>query len=324
LGSIIGAGGFSWVVEGRRGKEKVAMKFSKIYNKQTNPHRYEHQRKSIDIEKHILGTVRHENIIRMHGFQKVNYTSTNGKSVPAYCMTMEACDRFDLFDYLFFSGSFQEKLAKTVCKQIIAAIECLHNLGLAHRDIKPQNIVFTEEFQVKLIDFGGARQVNEGGMMHTSFVGTRGYQAPELLLKCAYSKRCDVFSFGVLLFVILTASQPFKQALISDFWFRPLAKTPPDLSRFWRIHRKYADSVSSVGKDLLAQTMCYQPQGRFTIGEVARHEWFSLAPGTDASVDLGPALYREEMVGRRNRCVKQAPTVKDQLSTRTQKFEDMF
>ena len=90
-------------------------------------------------------------------------------------------------------------MARTYFKQIINGLEACHNAGVAHRDIKPQNLLLDSRFNIKLTDFGLSKvfESDADAIMKTTYVGTRGYQAPELLLDQPYDLACDVFSMGL-------------------------------------------------------------------------------------------------------------------------------
>jgi hypothetical protein len=162
-----------------------------------------------------------------------------------------------------------EKLSRTFFRQIVGGLEAMHDESLAHRDIKPQNVLLTSQFSIKIADFGSSKRFRSDQLMKTSRVGTRGYQAPELLLQRGYTTKCDIFSLGVLLFVSLTKHPPFKQAIQEDPWFRQIAKK--DYKNFWRKHPK--DNLSATCRDLIVKMLCYQPLDRFTIQQVRDHPW---------------------------------------------------
>jgi len=90
-----------------------------------------------------------------------------------------------------------------------------------------------------------------------------------VLLRRGYTLKCDIFSLGVLLFVILTKHPPFRQAISEDQWFRQIAKK--QFGAFWSKHSK--DKLSKQCKDLICKMLCYQPLDRLTIQMVAAHPW---------------------------------------------------
>lgn len=184
-------------------------------------------------------------------------------------MALECCEGGELFDIVYYTGKLEEKVARTLFVQIVSGLNAMHKVGLCHRDIKPQNILLTSRFQVKIADFGSSKIFNRQELMKTFRVGTKGYQAPEVLLRRGYTLKCDIFSTGVLLFVILTKHPPFRQAVSEDQWFRQIAKK--NFSQFWAKHPK--DKLSRQCKDLICKMLCYQPLDRLAIGGVIAHPW---------------------------------------------------
>jgi serine/threonine protein kinase len=154
-------------------------------------------------------------------------------------------------------------------------LEACHKAGIAHRDLKPQNLLLDGKFNLKLTDFGLSKvfESDSDTIMKTSYVGTKGYQAPELLLNRPYDLLADVFSAGVVLFILLTGYPPFEQAHKSDRWFRPLAKG--DYRKFWELHSGCQISGDEGVKDLLQRMLTYNPKHRITLAEVKQHKWFN-------------------------------------------------
>jgi len=319
LGEILGAGGFSWVMEGHRHKDDldVAMKFIHVVDRNKNMAEFARQKHTMRTELNLLKSVKHKNVIRLFAYQKVKYKTQDQKVVPAYCFVMEKCNRFDLFDYLYLTGVFSEQLACTVFKQVMAGVSHMHKAGFIHRDLKAQNVVFTDDFQVKIIDFGWSKEL-KGKAMYTTNVGTTGYQAPEILLKRPYSKKCDVFSLGVLLFMMLSGHPPFKQALASDPWFRNLARQPPQNKRFWYIHKK-SSKLSETVQNLIENCLCYQPAARFNTKDIARHNFL-----VQSGSGLSGESYRAILAERLSKCEEKAPTIHDQLASGPQLFKDFY
>merc|ERR1711953_13415 len=199
-----------------------------------------------------------------------DYEHDDKKSITkCYCMALECCEGGELFDIVYYTGKLEEKIARTLFAQIVSGLQAMHKEGLCHRDIKPQNILLTSKFQVKLADFGSSKLFDRQQLMKTFRVGTKGYQAPEVLLRRGYTLKCDIFSTGVLLFVILTKHPPFRQAVSEDQWFRQIAKK--QFASFWAKHPK--DKLSKACRDLICKMLCYQPLDRLAIGGVIAHPW---------------------------------------------------
>ena len=109
--------------------------------------------------------------------------------------------------------------------------------------------------------------------MRTTHVGTRGYQAPELLLDRPYDLTSDIFSVGVILFMLLAGYPPFEQAHVSDRWFKPIARK--NYEKFWRNHRTSSIANNKAVKDLLQRMLSFDPKDRISITDIKKHEWFN-------------------------------------------------
>ena len=116
----------------------------------------------------------------------------------------------ELFDLVNNRKLFDEKAAAKVMKQILSAVSYCHHKNIAHRDIKPKNILFVEEkigYDVKIIDFGLSRLFQKDHNMYNT-VGSPYYIAPEVLNQ-KYNQKCDVWSCGVILYILLSGMPPF-------------------------------------------------------------------------------------------------------------------
>jgi len=267
----LGYGAFSWAVLANRESDGtiVALKFTK-HNDSGSERAVRRQQQEINTELDTFQKVKHPNVVALHGFDPdVEYKHRDGTSSRCFCMALECCEGGELFDIVYYTGKLEEKVARTLFVQITAGLQAMHKVGLCHRDIKPQNILLTADFQVKIADFGSSKLFNRQELMKTFRVGTKGYQAPEVLLRRGYTLKCDIFCLGVLLFVILTKHPPFRQAVSEDQWFRQIAKK--QFASFWAKHPK--DKLSRPCRDLICKMLCYQPLDRLTIQGVASHPW---------------------------------------------------
>jgi len=269
LGEKLGYGAFSFARKGTNAKgQSAALKFTK--HSQGSDGSKKRQRQEINTELSVFKKINHPNVMRMYDYSpSFMYKHGTGETSECYVMALELASGGELFDLIYYTGALDEKLSRTFFKQIVAGVEAMHNESLAHRDIKPQNVLLTSDFKIKIADFGSSKRFRSDQLMKTSRVGTRGYQAPELLLQRGYTTKCDIFSLGVLLFVSLTKHPPFKQAIQEDPWFRQIAKK--DYKNFWRKHPK--DNLSSKCCDLIVKMLCYQPLDRYTIQQTKEHPW---------------------------------------------------
>jgi len=316
LGELLGSGGFSWVLEGTpldRSSDNVALKFLKIFDREKQYKCFKRQRKEVNVELDILKSMSHDNVVKLHAFQKIMYESPNGAKVPTFCFALEKCTRFDLFDYLYLTGKFEESLAQAVFKQVVQGLSALHAAGFAHRDLKAQNILFGADFQVKIGDFGSGKRLESNVMMNSCKVGTLGHQAPEVLLSRPYTKKSDIFSLGVCLFITVAGHPPFKQALITDPWFRCLAKSPAQHRRFWAAHKN--DVLSDSLMNLIQGMLCYQPVRRLLLKKIEKHEWIK-------SNGIDKDTFKSLMQARSEQCIQKELVCSN--SFRTNKFEEMY
>jgi len=269
LGEKLGYGAFSFARKGVNAKgQTAALKFTKYSQGSEGSKR--RQRQEINTELSVFKKIKHPNVMGMYDFSNsFMYKHGTGEVSECYVMALELAEGGELFDLIYYTGALDEKLSRTFFKQIVAGMQAMHKEQLAHRDIKPQNVLLTNDFSIKIADFGSSKRFRSDQLMKTSRVGTRGYQAPELLLQRGYTTKCDIFSLGVLLFVSLTKHPPFKQAIQEDPWFRQIAKK--DYKNFWRKHPK--DNLSPNCRDLIVKMLCYQPLDRYTIKQTAEHPW---------------------------------------------------
>jgi len=274
VGEMLGFGAFSFARKGyhEETNDVVAMKFTK-YTEGDQKH-IRQQVEEVQKELTILKGIKHPNILNLLDFsQEEDYLTSSGESIKTYCMVLELCDGGELFDILYYTGQFSEKLARTFFRQIMSAVKACHDASVSHRDIKAQNVLLGENFQVKLADFGSSKIWTEGELMRTTRIGTKGYQAPEILLKRGYTKKADIFSCGVLLFIMLTRKPPFMEAdPKNDGFFRAIAKGKYD--QFW-VNKHHNPDVSDECKELINGMLTYQPLQRWEMSQVMNSAWYN-------------------------------------------------
>jgi calcium/calmodulin-dependent protein kinase I len=144
-----------------------------------------------------------------------------------------------------------------------------HELGILHRDLKPENILFDkkdiENATIKISDFGLARYVSNSEMATTT-CGTPGYVAPEILRKTSYDYRCDYWSIGVVMFILLSGTPPFYHEDNFEL-FEMIKKGQYDFSApVWK-------DVSAEGKNLISKLLRVDPKERITKEEIKSHDW---------------------------------------------------
>lgn len=229
-------------------------------------------------EINILKTLDHPNVIKLYE----TFEDTNN-----YYMIFELCKGGELFDTIIDNGYFSEKEAKMIFKCIIKALHHCHKNGICHRDIKPENFMFADksDFEsLKMIDFGLStifKNVNKNknkeniknGKIYKkpatqgmkSKTGTSYYVAPEVLMG-SYNEKCDIWSAGVILYILLSGYPPFGGA---NDWEILLAVKRGKYS-FKGSEWKY---VSDAVKDLLRNMLC-PVERRYSAQDVLNHPWF--------------------------------------------------
>ena len=185
----------------------------------------------------------------------------------------------DLYEYIKVnSKGLKEQNCKVMAYKIILAIQALHKMGICHLDIKPDNILlFGDNFEIKIGDFGLSSSIyrNNEKVLQSGDVGTYGYKAPEIIEGKDYDgEKADVFSFGVLLFVLLNGIKPFPTAEI--FYHGSKVKQLyryiiEDSDYYWEIMG--LKGLSLEFKKLFIRMVAYDPNERPTIEEILHDPW---------------------------------------------------
>lgn len=232
------------------------------------------QAEQVRTEIKSLTEIRHENVMTLYAYNlSAKYPTTEDNYIKTILLVLEYCPGGEIFDILYYSEKIDVLCARTYLHQMINGLEACHKAGVAHRDIKPQNLLLDSDFQLKITDFGLSKIIEKESdlIMRTTYVGTRGYQAPELLNNKKYKPNCDIFSMGVVVFIMLCGYPPFERAHKTDRWYKPLTKA--DTAGFWKGHR--GCGIPEECKDLVTGMLCYKPRNRITLDEIKAHKFWS-------------------------------------------------
>jgi len=251
----LGRGAFSVVKLGvnKKTKEKVAIK---VIDRSNVGKDYE---KNLLMEMEILQRVHHPNIIQLH-----EMIEEDNKIYFA----MELVTGGELFDRIVEKGSYTEEDAKVLVRKIVSAIEYLHDMNIAHRDLKPENLLvksIADDTEVKIADFGLSKIIDEQKMMQTA-CGTPGYVAPEVLNAEGYDKEVDMWSIGVITYILLCGFPPFYAETVPEV-FEQILKAEYDYPE------EYWGEISAEGKDFINHLLVVDPKDRLTAKQALEHKW---------------------------------------------------
>ncbi|KAE9611288.1 hypothetical protein Lal_00011706 [Lupinus albus] len=182
-------------------------------------------------------------------------------------LVMELCAGGELFHRLEKHGRFSEHEGRVLFRHLMQVVLYCHENGVVHRDLKPENILLTTRSSsspIKLADFGLATYIKPGQSLH-GLVGSPFYIAPEVLAG-AYNQAADVWSAGVILYILLSGMPPFSGKTESRIFETVKAADLKFPSEPW-------DHISDSAKDLIRGMLCAEPSQRLTAQEVLDHCW---------------------------------------------------
>ncbi len=247
-GALLGTGAFSAVRLGRVGERVSAIKYI--------------------AQKHAVAAAKEVEILRLLDHSAIPKLHFVRHTADHLAIAMEFCPGIELGNYVKSRGwSLCDAESKLYFRQLCSAVHYIHGMSIIHRDLKTENVLVLpgspgcgdwRKNQVKLIDFGLSVRV-EPGVMQTVFCGTPAYAAPEVLaLKPYHGPEIDVWSLGIVLYVMLLGKFPFASV-------RAVQETPFP-----------ADSIKNICcANLLSNILQKDPSARFTVAQVLAHSWLN-------------------------------------------------
>ena len=269
---ILGVGSTSTC---HRCQERSSRQFfaCKVIDKQRMEQRFQGMLEQFSVEIEALRQLKHPNIIHLNDVYITPHK---------IYIIMELMEGGELFDYVVERGTLTELEASDLVRQVTSALEYMHSQGIVHRDLKPENLLLKTKSSskntiiptVKIIDFGLSKCMHQPGAgsgdmktMTRSFLGTRGYLAPEMLQRRAYNKSVDVWALGVIAFVLLCGCLPFDDdsgTIPSDVAIR---------EKFILRYPRWASNLSQEAKDFLKHLLDIDPRTRYTAEKALQHAW---------------------------------------------------
>lgn len=202
-------------------------------------------------------------------------------------LIMDLCEGGELYELVNASSEHRtEKCATRFLTQMFSAVRYLHANGVMHRDLKLENWLFEQRSgsHLKLIDFGLARHFQGHERMYGA-VGSMYYVAPEVLCG-SYDARCDMWSLGVIAYMLVSGAPPF--------WGRSDNEVRSNiLAGLWDFPHHFFSGVSSMAMDFISRLLQHDPERRMTAEEALSHPW--LNPGSESSHRLLTMWQQEEL-----------------------------
>ena len=257
---ILGRGSFGivYLVKQRYLSRYFAMKV--IKKSQTKA---KEEEENLMNEVDILRKLDHPNIVKITDFYSLK---------TEYNIITEYCQEGELFDEIKANSPFNEALAAWYLKQILSAVSYCHNMNIIHRDLKPENILIVKRQKngfhpIKIIDFGTAKVFQKEKAEHV-LIGSAYYIAPEVLSR-NYTELCDLWSCGVIMYILLTGRPPFNGSSEEEI-MKKIKDGVYDLKKYpWGV-------ISEEAKDLLKGLLQVNTKKRLTAKAALEHKWFKI------------------------------------------------
>jgi len=257
LGDEIGKGGFSIVYQATKKKDGKEFAVKCIKKEMVEGEDIKLLRREVQIMKKLD----HPNILKLFEVYEDD---------KQFFLVMELVKGKELFDKIVERGMYSERDASNIIYQVVSAVEYLHENGIAHRDLKPENLLSAGEEEdevVKIADFGFSKSFagDDAEKLMTS-CGSPGYVAPEILTAESYDKSVDMWSVGVIIYILLSGYPPFY-ADSAPALFKKIMDVKYDFDdSVW-------DDISDSAKDLIRNLLVKEPSRRFSAKQCLEHPW---------------------------------------------------
>ncbi|XP_013205074.1 calcium/calmodulin-dependent protein kinase type IV [Microtus ochrogaster] len=226
-------------------------------------------------------------------------------------LVLELVTGGELFDRIVEKGYYSERDAADAVKQILEAVAYLHENGIVHRDLKPENLLYATpapDAPLKIADFGLSKIVEHQVLMKT-VCGTPGYCAPEILRGCAYGPEVDMWSVGIITYILLCGFEPFYDERGDQFMFRRILNCEYYfISPWW-------DEVSLNAKDLVRKLIVLDPKKRLTTFQALQHPWVTGKAANFVHMDTAQKKLQEFNARRKLKAAVKAVVASSRLGS---------
>ena len=215
-------------------------------------------------EVEIISKLDHPNIIKLYEMYE---------DARKYYIVSELCTGGELFDYITANGQLSESLAADIMKQLLSAVSYCHGNRIVHRDLKPENLLLDsvpkegQPLVIKVIDFGTSCLIGNNQKLKQK-LGTAYYIAPEVLSQ-SYTEKCDVWSCGVIMYILLSGSPPFGGQSDEEILRKVKAGKFSFPGESWR-------NISDSAKSLIRRMLTMDPTARISALECLEHDWIQV------------------------------------------------
>ncbi|KAN0025327.1 hypothetical protein ACTFIU_003587 [Dictyostelium citrinum] len=273
FGPEIGRGAFSIVRQGTH-KDTGDQVAIKAISKQ---HVSEADMKRFTREIEIMKKLKHKNIIQL-----IEVFDSNDHLY----LVLELIRGGELFDKIVEKGNYSEKDACNLVRQIVSAVEYMHQHGVCHRDLKPENLLCSgddeKEEIVRIADFGLSK-IFEGGEELKTACGTPDYVAPEILECKPYDTSVDMWSIGVITYILLCGFAPFYADTHHELFQKILDLEYDFPEPEW-------NGITDLAKDFISQLLIINPEERWTASQCIKHPWLAENHGDKELKSLDSAI----------------------------------
>jgi len=219
----------------------------------------------------------------------------------------------ELFDRIVSKSHYSEQEARDLVKLFLETMSYMHGQNVVHRDLKPENLLLTSESDdadLKIADFGFAKRISQL-LPNETACGTPGYVAPEILRGDPYGAEVDIWSMGVIVYVLLAGYPPFY-----DEDRKKLFKKIKEGKYYF--HEDYWGHVSPEAMDLIRKMLCVNQVERWTAKQLLQHTWITMGDDQLKTKDLSGAITQMKKFNARRRLRAAVDAVK--LANRMKHF----
>ncbi|XP_033220169.1 MAP/microtubule affinity-regulating kinase 4-like isoform X3 [Belonocnema kinseyi] len=270
IDGTIGKGNFAVVKLARHRIAKTEVAIKIIDKTQLDPTNLEKVYREVEIMKQL----EHPHIVKLYQVMETK---------NMIYMVCEYASRGEIFDYIARYGRMGEPRARSTFAQILSAVEYCHSTGVAHRDLKAENLLLDAQMNVKIADFGFSNRFTPGERLST-WCGSPPYAAPEVFRGKHYAgPEIDVWSLGVVLYVLVCGALPFDGSTLQSLRDRVLS------GRF-----RIPYFMSTDCESLIRKMLVLEPSKRYTIPQIKRHRWMAgAADGIYTAASTIPSSQQE-------------------------------